>query len=96
MKKIWKWLNDSNRLKHFGLGFAYGLGADDTYCAVYGGIGVSGALEFKDCHYSNGAKPIKNWDFSSWDWIDFALTFAGVMTGYSIRLCFIRTLHIGC
>lgn len=85
MKKIWDWLNASNRIKHLGLGYVYGLGANDIYCAIYGGIGVSGALEFKDCHYSNGEKPIKNWDFSSWDWIDFALTFAGVMAGYGTR-----------
>lgn len=85
MRKLIDWLLSSNRYKHLGLGFIYGLGADDTYCAIYGGIGVSGALEFKDCHYSNGEKPIKNWDFSSWDWIDFALTFAGVMAGYGVR-----------
>ena len=74
MKKIWEWLNASNRIKHLGLGFVYGLGADDTYCAIYGGIGVSLALEFKDGQW--GGKP---------DWVDAALTFAGVMAGYGAR-----------
>lgn len=75
MKKIWNWLKDSHRLQHLGLGFVYGLGADDCYCAVYGGLGVAGALEFKDYKYGN--RP---------DFVDFALTFAGVMAGYGLRV----------
>ena len=55
MKEIWDWLNASNRIKHLGLGFAYGLGINDWYCASYGGIGVSLALEFKDGQW--GGKP---------------------------------------
>jgi hypothetical protein len=74
MKKIWEWLNDSNRLKHLALGYVYGLAANNIYCAIYGGAGVAGALEFKD--YQWGGKP---------DWIDFTLTFVGVNIGYTIR-----------
>ena len=74
MKKIWEWLNASNRLKHIGLGFVYGLGANDWYCAAYGGIGVSLALEFKDDQW--GGKP---------DWVDALLTLTGVVAGYSAR-----------
>jgi hypothetical protein len=74
MKKIWEWLNDNNRLKHLALGYVYGLAANDIYCAIYGGAGVAGALEFKD--YQWGGKP---------DWIDFLLTFAGAMAGYATR-----------
>ena len=74
MKKIIDWLLESNRWKHLGLGFVYGLAADDWYCAIYGGAGVAGALEFKD--YQWGGKP---------DVIDFALTFVGVMAGFGIR-----------
>lgn len=81
MKKIIDWLFASNRMKHYGLGAVYGLGADDWYCAVYGGLGVSGALEFKD--YQHGGKP---------DVIDFLFTFAGVMTGYGLRVLFLKTL----
>jgi len=68
----------SNRFKHLGLGAVYGLAADDWYCAVYGGAGVAGALEFKD--YQWGGKP---------DVIDFALTFVGVMAGFGIRKLFV-------
>lgn len=74
MKKIWEWLKASHRIWHLGLGYVYGLGANDWYCAAYGGAGVAGALEFKDYQY--GGKP---------DVIDFALTLAGVMAGYTTR-----------
>ena len=81
IKKIWNWLKDSHRLQHLGLGFVYGLGADDCYCAAYGGLGVAGALEFKDKQW--GGKP---------DWIDFALTVTGVMLGYTLRWAVVRWL----
>ena len=74
MKKIWEWLKESNRIKHLGLGYLVGWGANDWHCAVYTGLGVSGALEFKDWQW--GGKP---------DIIDFTLTFAGVMLGFLTR-----------
>lgn len=54
---------------------AFGLGADDTYCALYAGAGVAGALELKDKLY--GGK---------WDWVDFGCTMAGVVVGRLIRV----------
>ena len=74
MKKIVTWFKESNRWKHLVGGVIVGAGANDWYCAIYGGAGVSGALEFKD--YQWGGKP---------DWVDFLLTFAGVMAGYTAR-----------
>ena len=74
IKKIIDWFKESNRYKHFGLGAVYGLAADDLYCAIYGGVGVSLALEFKDGQW--GGKP---------DPVDAALTFAGVMAGFGVR-----------
>lgn len=74
MNKIFEWLKESNRIQHLGLGYLIGWGADDCYCAIYVGLGVAGALEFKD--YQWGGKP---------DIIDFVLTFAGVMFGYLTR-----------
>ena len=74
MKKIWQWLTASNRMKHYGLGAIFGLAADDLYCAIYGGAGVSLAMEWKDGQW--GGKP---------DLLDAAFTFAGVMTGFGIR-----------
>ena len=74
VKKIVTWFKESHRIHHLALGYSCGLLANDWYCAVYGGIGVSGALEFKDWQW--GGKP---------DWIDFTLTFAGFIAGYLTR-----------
>lgn len=68
------WFKQSNRFKHLSLGYLVGWGADGWYCAAYVGAGVSGALEFKD----------KAWG-GKCDWIDFILTFIGVMAGYGTR-----------
>lgn len=73
MKKIIDWLLESNRLWHLGLGFLYGLAASDWYCAIYGGVGVAGALEFKDWQW--GGKP---------DGVDLLLTMGGVFGGYFV------------
>lgn len=70
MKKVIKWLGESNRWKHLVGGICIGFGADDTYCAAYAGVGVASALELKDKLYGG-----------TWDWIDFALTVGGVCVG---------------
>lgn len=75
MKKIVKWLKESNRFKHIIGGVLIGMGANSTYCAVYAGIGVAATLELKD-HLWGG----------KWDWIDFAITVAGVIVGRLIRM----------
>ena len=74
MKKIIEWFKASNRWKHLVGGIAIGLGSDDWYCAEYAGVGVAGALEFKD--WQHGCKP---------DLIDFTLTVVGANIGYTIR-----------
>ena len=81
MKNIWSWLKDSHRLQHLGLGAVYGLLADDWYCALYGSVGVAGALELKDKLW--GGKP---------DLIDFCITVLGVAVGYSIRMLTLKLL----
>lgn len=73
-----KWMNESNRWKHLAGGLIIGAGANDLYCAAYVGIGVAGAMEFKDHQW--GGKP---------DWIDFSLTVIGVAMGYGLRVCVI-------
>ena len=79
MKSIIDWLLESNRWKHLGLGFVYGLAANDWYCAIYGGAGVALALEFKDGQW--GGKP---------DPIDAALTFTGTMAGFGIHYLIVQ------
>lgn len=75
MKKVIAWLKNSNRSKHIGGGVVIGALADDDYCAAYAGVGVAAALELKD----------RLWG-GKWDWIDFALTVAGVVVGRLIRI----------
>lgn len=77
MAKIIEWLKDSHRYQHLIGGFIVGLGSTDVYCAAYTGVGVAGALEFKDKSY--GGK---------WDWIDFGLTVLGVAAGFGVRTLF--------
>ena len=69
------WFTESNRWKHFVGGIAIGAFGNDLYCAAYAGIGVAGALEFKDWQW--GGKP---------DWVDFACTVAGVAVGFGLRI----------
>ncbi len=75
MKKVWNWLKQSNRLKHLVGGILVGAGANSLFCALYAGIGIAGALEWKD----------KQWG-GTWDWADFYLTAIGSIVGYAARL----------
>ena len=75
MKKIFEWLNGSNRWKHLVGGLCIGLGAEDWYCAEYAGFGIAGSLEMKDKLW--GGEP---------DWIDFLITVVGVNVGYCTRM----------
>lgn len=70
MKKLIRWIMASNRYKHLLGGLFIGALAGSDYCAAYAGIGVAAALELKD----------KQWG-GEWDWMDFALTVAGVVVG---------------
>lgn len=70
-----EWLKKSNRWKHLAGGIIVGAGANDVYCAAYAGVGIAGALEFKDHQW--GGKP---------DWIDFTCTIVGVAIGYGARV----------
>lgn len=75
MKKIITSVKSSNHGKYVVGGVLIGFGAEDTYCALYAGAGVAGALELRNklC----GGK---------WDWIDFGCTMAGVIVGRLVRV----------
>lgn len=75
------WFLKSNRWKHFIGGLIIGALADTIYCASLAGIGTAGALEFKDKQH--GGK---------WDWVDFVITIAGVIIGYTLRYTLISIL----
>lgn len=67
MKKVIKWLKESNRYKHLIGGVLIGAGANSLYCAAYAGMGVATALELKDRMWGGKA-----------DIIDWGLTVGGV------------------
>lgn len=75
MRKLFKWLKESNRYKHLLGGIAIGAFANSLYCAAYAGVGVATALELKD----------KMWG-GKFDLIDLSLTIAGVAIGYGVRI----------
>lgn len=74
MKKVIKWLKESNRYKHLIGGVLIGAGANSLYCAAYAGIGVAIALELKDRMWGGKA-----------DIIDWGLTVGGVAIGFGVR-----------
>lgn len=78
MRKLFKWLKESNRYKHLLGGIAIGAFANSLYCAAYAGIGVATALELKD----------KMWG-GKFDFVDLSLTLAGVAIGYGVRIIII-------
>lgn len=78
MRKLFKWLKESNRYKHLLGGIAIGAFANSLYCAAYAGIGVATALELKD----------KMWG-GKFDLIDLSLTLSGVAIGYGVRIMII-------
>ena len=48
MKKVIKWLKESNRYKHLIGGVLIGAGANSLYCAAYAGTGVATVLKLKN------------------------------------------------
>lgn len=78
MRKLFKWLKESNRYKHLLGGIAIGAFANSLYCAAYAGLGVATALELKD----------KMWG-GKFDFVDLSLTLAGVAIGYGVRIMII-------
>ena len=74
MKKVIKWLKESNRYKHLIGGVLVGGGANSLYCAAYAGIGIATALELKD----------KMWGGKA-DIIDWGLTVDDVAIGFGVR-----------
>lgn len=78
MRKLFKWLKESNRYKHLLGGIAIGAFANSLYCAAYAGVGVATALELKD----------KLWG-GKFDFVDLSLTLSGVAIGYGVRIMII-------
>lgn len=65
--KLPKWLEESNRWKHL-----VGIFLVSLLGTALMGIGCIAGMEVKDVHHSHGNayKPISEWDWSAWDWLD--------------------------
>lgn len=89
ISKLPKWLRESNRWKHtVGIFFVSLVGT------ILMGIGCIGGMEFKDVHHANGdKKPMKDWDWSAWDWLD---CLAGVIGGIFAMIVHLAIFLIVC
>lgn len=76
-----KWLNESNRRKHY-----VGILIVSMFGTILMGIGCIGGMEFKDVHHDNGDKPIREWNWKAWDWLDIAAGLLGGLTGQALQL----------
>lgn len=70
---MFKWLKESNRLKH--LVYAIPIGLIFSIICV---VGVASGLEYKDYLYGN-----------KWDWLDWIATLIGGLVGQVLQLLFI-------
>lgn len=70
---MFKWLKESNRLKHLVYAIPIGL-VFSIICVV----GVASGLEYKDYLYGN-----------KWDWLDWSATLIGGLVGQVLQLLFI-------
>ena len=48
-------------------------------------------MEFKDCHYANGDTSILEWDWSTFDWLDFLTTILGCVVGQLLQILLFLT-----
>lgn len=77
-----KWLFESNRWKHL-----IGIFIVSLFGTALMGIGCIGGMEFKDVHHANGdSRPMWEWDWSAWDWLDCAAGAIGAAIATAIHL----------
>jgi hypothetical protein len=82
-----RWLKESNRTKHLLLAIPIGL-VFTMLCI----LGVASGMEFKDVHHANGNKPIREWSWMAWDWLDWLATMLGGLVGQAIQLFIVWTI----
>ena len=78
-----KWLRESNRMKHL-----VGILIVSLLGTILMGIGCIGGMEFKDVHHQNGSKPIKEWTWQAWDWLDVLAGIIGAVIALIIHILF--------
>ena len=82
LNRIRQWLGSSNRLLHALGGLIVGL-----ILGLRAALAAAAAMELKDVHHSHGnvKRPIRQWDWSSWDWLDILATAAGGLLGGAVQ-----------
>lgn len=75
------WLKESNRDKH--LLFAIPAGFLFTILFV---AGLASGMEFKDEAKYSYYKPIKDWSWEHWDWLDWFATMIGGLIGQILQI----------
>lgn len=78
-----KWLKESNRLYHVGIGFFAAMVG-----TIIAAMLVAGAMEGKDCQGDpdNQGKPLRQWTWRKWDWKDFFATVIGGVGGQVVQI----------
>lgn len=77
-----RWLTESNRWKHL-----IGIFIVSLFGTLLMGIGCIGGMEFKDVHHANGdSKPIRQWDWSAWDWLDCLAGLIGGLIAVAVHI----------
>lgn len=83
--KMPKWLAESNRWKHL-----VGIFVVSLFGTLLMGIGCMAGMEFKDVHHVNGdAKPLSDWDWSAWDWLDCLASLIGGLVAVVLHVIII-------
>lgn len=78
-----KWIKESNRWKHL-----VGVMVVSMFGTILMGIGCIAGMEFKDVHHSHGnaSKPLREWNWEAWDWLDCAAGLLGGLIGQDIQI----------
>lgn len=88
-----KWLQSSNRWKHLvGIFLVSFLGT------LLMGVGCIFGMEFKDVHhsYGNDGKPLREWNWSAWDWLDVLAGLIGGIVGQAAQVALVLLVRKLC
>lgn len=90
MKKYFKWLTESNRPKHIGVGFFIGL-----TLGVVAAFTAAASAEMKDWLWNGKRGGTFGWvKGNGFDWLDFIATMIGGIAGALFRYLVLGHVHL--